>query len=79
MLRMVERLRTTAVTTPRSSPEISVTSAASMATSVPVPIAMPTSAWGERRGVVDPVFQANLMARLSASERANAPRDPCLT
>ena len=30
--------------TPRTSPEMSVRSAASMATSVPVPMAMPTSA-----------------------------------
>ena len=34
-----------AVTTPRRSPRIRVTSDASIATSVPVPIAIPTSAW----------------------------------
>ena len=34
---------------------MSVMSPASMATSVPVPMAMPTSACGERRGVVDAV------------------------
>ena len=33
-----------AVTTPRKEPPTSVTSAASIATSVPVPMAMPTSA-----------------------------------
>ena len=41
--------------TPPRSPDISTTSAASMATSVPVPMAMPTSACGERRRVVDAV------------------------
>ena len=40
---------------PRRSPLTSVTPALSIATSVPVPIAMPTSACGQRRGVVDPV------------------------
>ena len=45
MLRMVARDRAIAVDTPVSEPEIKVMSAASMATSVPVPIASPTSAW----------------------------------
>src|SRR5215207_8384051 len=45
MLRIVARLSASAETTPRRSPEISVTSAASIATSVPVPIATPTSDW----------------------------------
>ena len=44
MLRIVALDSATAVTSPCSSPDMSVTSAASMATSVPVPIAMPTSA-----------------------------------
>ena len=41
---MVAWLSAIASTTPRKSPDISTTSAASMATSVPVPIANPTSA-----------------------------------
>ena len=45
IVRLVARLRTIAVATPRGSPRISATSAASRATSAPVPIAMPTSAW----------------------------------
>ena len=45
MIRMVRRDSSMAVTTPRRSPRIKVTSAASMATSVPEPMAMPTSAW----------------------------------
>ena len=44
-MRIVRRESSTAVTTPRRSSRISVTSAASMATSVPEPIATPTSAW----------------------------------
>src|SRR5215470_3557613 len=44
MLRIVARDRLIAVTTPASDPEIRVMSAASMATSVPVPMAIPTSA-----------------------------------
>ena len=44
MFRMVDRLNVMAVTTPRSSPEISVMSEDSIATSVPVPMAIPTSA-----------------------------------
>ena len=44
MLRMVERLKLMAVTTPVREPEMSVMSEASMAISVPVPIAMPISA-----------------------------------
>ena len=49
------RLRRRARAMPRRSPFTSVTPALSMATSVPVPIAMPTSACGERRRVVDAV------------------------
>ena len=45
MLRIVARDSDRGDHDPRRSPEISVTSDASMATSVPVPIAMPTSAW----------------------------------
>src|SRR6266542_1794355 len=45
MLRMVARESSIAVTTPASEPEIRVMSAASMATSVPVPMASPMSAW----------------------------------
>lgn len=45
MLRIVALDRSTAVTTPDSSPEIKVMSEDSIATSVPVPIAEPTSAW----------------------------------
>jgi hypothetical protein len=45
MLRIVARLSVIAVTRPPSAPEMRVTSAASMATSVPVPMANPTSAW----------------------------------
>ena len=44
MLRMVARDRPIAVTTPASEPEMRVMSAASIATSVPVPMASPTSA-----------------------------------
>ena len=44
MFRIVARLSTIAVPTPLRSPGIKDTSAASMATSVPVPMAMPTSA-----------------------------------
>src|SRR3974390_1946559 len=44
MLRMVARLRRRARTMPCKSPLISVTAALSMATSAPVPIAMPTCA-----------------------------------
>ena len=44
MLRIVARDSAMAVTRPRRSPDIRVTPADSMATSVPVPIAMPTSA-----------------------------------
>ena len=44
MIWMVRRLSAMAVTTPCRSPDMSVMSAASMATSVPVPMAMPTSA-----------------------------------
>ena len=44
-----------AVTTPVSDPEIRVMSAASMATSVPVPMARPTSACGQGGCVVDAV------------------------
>ena len=40
---------------PRGSPPTSVTSAASIATSAPVPMAIPRSAVGERRRVVDAV------------------------
>ena len=45
MVLIVALLRGTLVATERSSPPTSVMSAASAATSVPVPIAMPTSAW----------------------------------
>ncbi len=45
MVRIVRRLSSTASTTPRRSPRIRVMSEASMAISVPVPRAMPTSAW----------------------------------
>ena len=55
MLRMVARDSRIAVTTPASEPEIRVMSAASIATSVPVPMARPTSACGQRGGVVDAV------------------------
>jgi len=44
MLRIVARDRSTAVTSPERAPEIRVMSEDSMATSVPVPIAEPTSA-----------------------------------
>jgi hypothetical protein len=46
MLRIVAFGRAIVSTSPRSSPEMRVTSAASIATSVLVPIAMPTSARG---------------------------------
>ena len=55
MLRMVARESRIAVTTPASDPEISVMSAASIATSVPVPMASPTSACASARRVVDAV------------------------
>ena len=55
MLRMVARLSRSARTIPRKSPRTSVTPALSIATSVPVPIAIPTSACRERRRVVDTV------------------------
>src|SRR3989304_2804065 len=45
MVRIVRAPRAMAVTTVRRSSVISVTSEASIATSVPVPMAMPTSAW----------------------------------
>ena len=46
MLRMVARRQADRGRRPRvSAPEIKVMSAASMATSVPVPMASPTSAW----------------------------------
>ena len=45
MMRIVRRERSSADDDAARSPRISVTSAASMATSVPEPIAMPTSAW----------------------------------
>ncbi len=44
-MRIGSRLNSNAVTKTRKSPRINVTSAASMAISVPVPIATPTSAW----------------------------------
>ena len=44
MLRMVARDRAIAVTTPARDPEMKAMSAASIATSVPVPMARPTSA-----------------------------------
>ena len=44
MFRTVARLSRRARTTPRRSPETSVTPALCIATSVPVPMAMPTSA-----------------------------------
>src|SRR6266571_5239816 len=43
--RRVRRDNTSAVTTPARSPDSRVMSEASMATSVPVPMAMPRSAW----------------------------------
>ncbi len=45
MVATVRRDNATAVTTPPSSPPIKVISLASIATSVPVPIATPRSAW----------------------------------
>jgi hypothetical protein len=45
MLPIVARERSMAVTSPERAPEIKVMSEASMATSVPVPMAIPTSAW----------------------------------
>ena len=54
MFRTVARLSRRARTTPRRSPETSVTPALCIATSVPVPMAMPTSA-GQRRRIVHPV------------------------
>ena len=45
MLRMPAFERARALGTPCKSPDISNTSAVSMATSVPVPMATPTSAW----------------------------------
>ena len=45
MVRIVARLRAIAAATLRGSPRIRVMSDASIATSAPVPIAMPTSAW----------------------------------
>src|SRR5680860_161953 len=45
MLRIVARDRSIAVTSPERAPEIKVMSEDSMATSVPVPMAEPTSAW----------------------------------
>ena len=48
MLRMVARDKAIAVGTPVSEPEIKVMSEASMATSVPVPMASPMSAWPMR-------------------------------
>ncbi|MNT22252.1 hypothetical protein D3C72_1576310 [compost metagenome] len=45
MVDRVARESWMARSTPRTSPETSVRSEASMATSVPVPMAMPTSAW----------------------------------
>ena len=55
MLLMVARLSRRARTTPRRSPLTRVTPALSIATSVPVPIAMPTCGLGQRRRVVDAV------------------------
>ena len=52
---MVARDRPMAAATPRGSPPTSVTSEASIATSAPVPIAMPEVRLGQRRRVVDPV------------------------
>ena len=45
MVRIVRRDSWIAVTTARRSPRMRVTSDASMAMSVPVPMAIPTSAW----------------------------------
>ncbi len=45
MLRMVARDRSTAVTTPDSDPAMSMVSEDSIATSVPLQMAEPTSAW----------------------------------
>ena len=45
MFRIVARLSRRARAMPRRSPFTSVTPALSMATSVPVPMAMPTAAW----------------------------------
>ena len=52
---MVARLSRIAVTASRRSPRTRVTSPASMAMSVPVPIAMPRSAWASAGSVVDAV------------------------
>src|SRR6476619_5025467 len=49
MLSIVARLSLRARTMPRRSPLTSVTPALSMATSVPVPIAIPTWAWARLR------------------------------
>ena len=51
---MVARLISMAVTTPIRLPLISVTSLASMATSVPVPMAKPTSAWASAGASLTP-------------------------
>ena len=55
MLRMAASDSARALTMPVRSPLSSVMPALSIATSVPVPMAMPTCGGGERRGVVDAV------------------------
>src|SRR5579859_5589250 len=52
---MVARLSSRARTIPRRSPFTNVTPALCIATSVPVPMAMPTWALRQRRSIVDPV------------------------
>ncbi len=49
MVRMVRRLSSTAEATPSRSPEMRVMSAEAMATSVPVPRAMPDVGLGQGR------------------------------
>ena len=74
MLRIVARLSASAETTPRRSPEISVTSAASIATSVPVPIAMPTSAWASAGASLMP---SPTMPTCGPRPGGGGPRRPC--
>ena len=65
MLRIVARESVRARARPMRSPLTSVTPADSIATSVPVPIAMPTSAGRERGGVVDAVAGHRDLAALA--------------
>ena len=75
MLRIVAFDSAMAVTRPASAPEMSVMSAASMATSVPVPMAMPTSAWASAGASLMP--SPTMPDRAALGLEARRLRRPC--